>query len=250
MKKIICCAFLLFTLVSAFSVTVSAGSSRINDTADLLTDAEEQKLIEYTDEIYNKYGVDVVIVLEDTYRPDPRFYAENYYDTRDYSKDGIIFYLSVYDRDWYMATSGSCVRTLSDRRLDYIFEQIRADLSWDDFYSACCSFTVLCDEYLESGPAFRDTFAGGYILRLLVVLPIAFVIALIIVSSEKKKMNTAVLQKDANSYIINGSMNITESKDVFVTSTVTCVPISQNRGGGGGGGHRGGGGHGGRGGKF
>jgi hypothetical protein len=59
-------------------------------------------------------------------------------------------------------------------------------------------------------------------------------------------MNTAVLQTNANEYIIKGSLDIKESNDVFVNSTVTRVPISSGSGGGGGGGRS----HGGRGGKF
>lgn len=246
MKKIIIAIFVLLIVLS-LPLTSLASGARVNDTADLLTDAEEAKLITYTDEIYQKYGVDVVIVLEDTYQSSPRYYAESYYDNGGYSDNGIIFYLSVYDRDWYMATSGSCMQTLSDTRLDDIFEEIRYDLSEDEFYDALSSFVFLCDGYLADGPAFSDTFLGGYILRLLVVLPVAFVVALIIVSIEKKKMKTAVLQKNANEYIIHGSVDINESKDVFVTSTVTRVPISSGNGSRGGGGGRS---HGGRGGKF
>lgn len=247
MKKIF--VFLAVILLAFLLPLASfASGSRVNDTADLLTDEEEEKLITYTDEIYRTYGVDVVLVLEDTYVSSPRYYAESYYDNGGYSDDGIIFYLSMYDRDWYMATSGSCMQTLSDSRLDDIFEEIRYDLAEDEFYDAMSSFVILCDGYLADGPAFSDTFLGGYILRLLVVLPIAFAVALIIVSIEKKKMKTAVLQKNANEYIIHGSVDINESKDIFVTSTVTRVPISNGNGGrsGGGGGRS----HGGRGGKF
>ena len=247
MKKLVFAAIIL-AFVFILPLTALASGSRVNDTADLLTDAEEEKLLTFTEEIYQKHGVDVVIVLEDTYQPSPRYYAESYYDNGGYSDDGIIFYLSMYDRDWYMATSGSCMQTLSDTRLDDIFEEIRYHLSEDEFYDALSSFVFLCDGYLADGPAFSDTFLGGYILRLLVVLPIAFAVALIIVSIEKKKMKTAVLQKNANEYIIHGSVDINESKDIFVTSTVTRVPISNGNGGksGGGGGRS----HGGRGGKF
>ncbi len=247
MKKIF---VFLAVILLAFSLPLTsfASGSRVNDTADLLTDEEEAKLITYTDEIYRTYGVDVVLVLEDTYVSSPQYYAESYYDNGGYSKDGIIFYLSVYDRDWYMATSGSCIQTLSDSRLDDIFEEIRYDLAEDEFYDAMSSFVILCDEYLAEGPAFSDTFLGGYLLRLLVVIPVAFVIALIVVSMEKKKMKTAVLQKNANEYIIHGSVDVNQSKDVFVTSTTTRVPISSGNGGRSGGG--GGVSHGGRGGKF
>ena len=244
MKKTVCLISAL--LIIAFSaLPVYAAKERVIDTADLLTSEEEQKLSALAGEVYEKYGVDIVILLEDTYVSSPQRHAEDYYDNGGYADDGIIFYLSVYDRDWYMATSGSCMDTLSDSRLDDIFEEIKSDLAKNEFYDALSSFIPLCEGYIEAGPSFSATPVGGYILNMCILLPVAFVVALVVVSLEKKKMNTAVLQKNANDYIINGSVDIKEQKDVFVTSTVTRVPISQGSGSGGGGRS-----HGGRGGKF
>ncbi len=245
MKKIILIlSVILIIAIAAFPVY--AGKNRVIDTADLLTAEEEQKLSELTDKVYEEYGVDIVILLEDTFVASPRVRAESYYDNGGYSADGIIFYLSMYDRDWYMATSGSCMDTLSDNRLDAIFEEIRYDLSNDEFYDALSDFVLLCDEYIAQGPPLSASPVVGYVFWLCVLLPVAFLIAFIVVSVEKKKMNTAVLQKNANQYIIDGSLDMEEQKDVFVTFTVTRVPISQNNGSRGGGGRS----HGGRGGKF
>ncbi len=244
MKKIVCfiCVLLIFALTA---LPVYAAKERVIDTADLLTAEEEQKLYQMAQAVYDEYGVDIVILTENTYVSDIQRYAENYYDNGGYSADGIIFYLSIYDRDWYMATSGSCMDTLSDSRLDTIFAQISYDLANDDYYAAFSNFIPLCEGYIEEGPSFFATPVVSYLLKLCLLLPVAFGIAVLVVFLEKKKMNTAVLQRNANDYIINGSVDIKEQKDVFVTFTVTRVPISQNSGGGGGGRS-----HGGRGGKF
>lgn len=245
MKKIVCfiCVLLIFALTA---LPVYAAKERVIDTADLLTAEEEQKLSRMAQAVYDEYGVDIVILTENTYVSDIQRYAENYYDNGGYSADGIIFYLSMYDRDWYMATSGSCIDTLSYSRLGDIFDSISGDLAGDDYYSAFNSFIVLCEGYIKEGPSFFFTPLASWLLKLCVVLPIAFLLALFVVWLEKKKMNTAVLQRNANDYIINGSVNIEEKKDVFVTFTLTRVPISQNSGGRSGGGIS----HGGRGGKF
>lgn len=244
MKKTVCLISVLLIIVFT-ALPVYAAKERVIDTADLLTAEEEQKLSALAGEVYEKYGVDIVILLEDTYVSGTQRHAEDYYDNGGYADDGIIFYLSVYDRDWYMATSGSCMDTLSDSRLDDIFEEIKSDLAKNEFYDALSSFIHLCEGYIEAGPSSSATPVGGYILNMCILLPVAFVVALVVVSLEKKKMNTAVLQKNANDYIINGSVDIKEQKDVLVTSTVTRVPISQGSGSGGGGRS-----HGGRGGKF
>ena len=244
MKKIVC--FICVLLIFAFTaLPVYAAKERVIDTADLLTAEEEQKLSQMAQAVYDEYGVDIVILTENTYVSDIQRYAENYYDNGGYSADGIIFYLSIYDRDWYMATSGSCIDILSYSRLGVIFDEISPYLSEDEFYDAFALFIPLCEEYIEEGPSFFSTPVASYLVKLCLLLPVAFGIAVFVVFLEKKKMNTAVLQKNANDYIINGSVDIEEQKDVFVTFTVTRVPISQNSGGGGGGRS-----HGGRGGKF
>lgn len=246
MKKIICLIFAL--LIVAFTVLpVYAAKERVIDKADLLTSQEEKKLSALAEAVYEEYGVDIVILTEDTYVSDIQRYTENYYDNGGYSADGIIFYLSMYERDWYMATSGSCIDTLSYSRLGVIFDEISPYLSEDEFYDAFALFIPLCEEYIEEGPSFFSTPVASYLVKLCLILPVAFGIALLVVFIEKKKMNTAVLQKNANDYIIAGSVDIEEQKDVFVTFTVTRVPISQNNGSRGGGG---GVSHGGRGGKF
>lgn len=252
MKKIL--VFILVILVAcAFSVNVFAFGKNVIDKADLLTDAEEAKLGEMIASVYDTYGAEIVILLEDTYVSDIRRYVENYYDNGGYAPDGIIFYLSVYDRDWYMCTSGACMQTLSDNRLDDIFDQISGQLGDDEYYSALSEFVMLCGEYIQQGGDITtDTTGGaaafiiGYAAKFFIVIPVAFLIALLIVFIDKKRMNTAVLQKNANEYIINGSVDIKESKDVFINSTITRVPISSGNGGRGGGGRS----HGGRGGKF
>ncbi len=255
MKKILCVFMFVILVSSLLAVNAFASHENVIDTADLLTDAEETKLSEMIDSVYDTYGVDVVLLLEDTYVSDIRKYVENYYDNGGYAPDGIIFYLSVYDRDWYMCTSGTCMETLSDDRLDDIFDQISVSLGDDDYYDAMYSFVSLCEGYIgQQGDVTIDAAGGiaaffvGYALKFFIVVPVAFLIALLIVFIEKRKMNTAVLQTNANEYIIKGSVDISESKDVFINSTITRVPISQGNGGrsGGGGGRS----HGGRGGKF
>lgn len=249
MKKILCVFILIIITASAFSVNALASHEKVIDKADLLSDAEEAKLGEMIDSVYDTYGVDVVLLLEDTYVSDIRRYVENYYDNGGYSPDGIIFYLSVYDRDWYMCTSGSCMETLSDDRLDDIFDEISASLGDDDYYGALSEFVILCEEYVAEGPYVPTAldFVIGFVLSMCIVVPVAFLIALLIVFIEKRKMKTAVLQTNANEYIIKGSVDISESTEVLVNTTVTRVPISQGNGGRSGGGGRS---HGGRGGKF
>lgn len=57
----------------------------------------------------------------------------------------------------------------------------------------------------------------------------AFVIGLIIVLVEKRKMNNAVLQDNADDYVIDGSIDITHEDDDYITTTYTRVPLPKNK---------------------
>ena len=69
MKKIVCfiCVLLIFALTA---LPVYAAKERVIDTADLLTAEEEQKLSQMAQAVYDVYGVDIVILTEDTYVSD------------------------------------------------------------------------------------------------------------------------------------------------------------------------------------
>ena len=61
-----------------------------------------------------------------------------------------------------------------------------------------------------------------------------FVLSLIIVGRMKAKLKTVRFQPAANSYMKAGSMNITESRDLFLYNTVTrtAKPKDNDSGGG------------------
>ena len=67
---------------------------------------------------------------------------------------------------------------------------------------------------------------------------IALIIALIVVSSMKKKLTSVKFADSANDYVRPGSLNLTESRDTFLYSSVTrTVRETESRSGGGGGSH-------------
>ena len=81
------CVMLCFALsVTAFAAT----DSRLCDEADLLTDSEEEMILDKLDAIYEAYEFDVVIVTVDsTGYKTPAEYADDYYDYHSFNDDGI-----------------------------------------------------------------------------------------------------------------------------------------------------------------
>lgn len=96
------------------------------------------------------------------------------------------------------------------------------------------SCAELCDDFITQARN-GDPYDSGNLLReplQLIWIPIAlvigFVIAKIIVGNMKSKLKTVRKQAAANSYTKDGSINITESRDLFLYHTVTRTEKTKN----------------------
>lgn len=256
--------FLLVFLLLFSLVTVHATDARLIDAADLLTDAEEAVLTERLDAVSAKYGVDVVIVTADTLEgKSPMAYADDYYDYHDYAPDGILLLVSMEDRDYWISTTGSCIRSFTDAGISYISDRFLPDLSAGDYAGAFAVFVDTTGEFLaqaESGDPYdifhmpempREPFGWT---RVAVCAVIAFIFGLIVIGSMKKKMHSVSYQRAATQYVRPGSLNVTLAQDFFLYRTVTRVarPKESSSSGGGSSTHTSSSGssHGGGGGKF
>ncbi len=247
MKRIVT-LILCVLLLLLFGVNCFAASTRIINEDGILTSDEEKKLGELSESVSEAYGVDIIIVLEADEPYDSEEKANYFYDKGSYSDNAVVFYFSDEYNDWYVLTVGDCEDIITDSRIDDIIDEIADDLRADNFYDAFAVFIERNEHYIES--KVDETVADkllGFVPKLLFVVAVSFIIALVIVYIEKKKMNNAVLQENANQYVIEGSVDINLRSDAFLTSTITRVPLSSGNSGGrsgGGGGSRGG--HGGR----
>ena len=123
---------------------------RVVDEADLLTDEEEEYLrseIDWMDRMY-----DVVIVTTNTLGgKSPMEYADDYYDYNGYgigeSRDGLLFLLSMEDRDWWISTTGHAIYYFYDSTIDYIGELMLDDLGAGKYFDAFRNFLTLTHSY-------------------------------------------------------------------------------------------------------
>lgn len=122
---------------------------------------------------------------------------------------------------------------MSERFLPY--------LSDGEYYKAFDVFASMCDDYVtqaRSGSAYdagnlpRKPF--NFVLNLLISVAVGFAAALICVTAMKGKLKSVKKQYAANSYIKQGSLNITDSRDMFLYSKVDRHARPQSSGGGGG----------------
>ena len=102
MKKRI--RYLLCILLLSVCLTLIAHAtdsiSRLVDEADLLSDSEEEMLVEMLDGISTRQNLDIVIVtVNSTGEQTAAEYADDTYDYNGYAEDGILLLISMDDRE-------------------------------------------------------------------------------------------------------------------------------------------------------
>lgn len=247
MKKKI--SVLLFVIVLCLSTSLPTFAAETNgfvdaycrvvDTADLLTDSEKTVLISKLDEISLRQNMDVVVATtNDLEGYSVTEYADLLYETCEFGygsgNDGLLLLISMEDRDWYISTCGYGITVFTDAGIEYIGNQIKSDLSDGNYAAAFSNYADLCDDFITQAKT-GEPYDSGNLPReplSFIWVPIAFVIgfviAKIIVGNMKSKLKTVRKQAAANSYMKDGSMNITESRDLFLYHTVTRTERPKN----------------------
>lgn len=239
MKKRILTAIFTIVLCLIFSVPAFAADTdgfasedaRVIDDAGLLTDSEADDLIAKLDEISERQQFDVVIVTADSLDgATVRDYADDMYDYCNFGygedRDGVLLLISMEDRDWYISTCGYGETAFTDAGIQYIGDQMGSNLSDGNYAAAFNTYAEQCDIYItqaRTDTPYDSSSLPRQPLSLIwipISLVIGFVIALIAVGIMKSKLKTVRSQAAANSYVKDGSLNVTECRDVFLYCTV------------------------------
>ena len=229
MKKLIsillCLALLAALPCSALAtsdefLTIGAIIDSVVDEADLISDEAESDLTQKAYEIYNEYGIWVSIVTVPSlgYKT-AEAYADDYYDQNYYSMypDGVLLLISMEYRDWAISTCGRGIDLLTDWELDSLFDSISG-------YLANNEFDLAFDAYLDYLPNYlveKEACLLDYVRVVVVALIVGVIIAFFALSSMKSAMNTAVAQASASDYIVDGSFELPNCRDIYLYSNVT-----------------------------
>lgn len=259
-------------------------NSRLNDSADLLTESEEATLLSWLDEISHEKGFDIVIYTSPDLNGyyDVSDFADDYYDNGKYGygadRDGILFVISMEERDWYISTCGYGIELFSDYCIQSIGNAVVPFLSNGNYPNAFDTFITLCDErlteaangLLDNGDTagadgyyaddyYNEYYGGnsyynGYynggvkqernllsVKYILIAFFIGAVAALITVLIMRGKLKTVRFQTTASSYIKKDSMVLTDNRDVYLYRRVSKTPIPKQTSNSGHNSHSGGG---------
>lgn len=205
---------------------------RVVDNAELLTDSEEIKLRKQLDKISESQKCDVAVVTVNSLEgKTSQDYADDFYDYNGYGMgvgdDGILLLISMEERDWAITTYGFGITAFTDAGMEYIAEQFKPDLSSGDYIEAFTKFAELSDDFLtqaRNGKAYnignmpKKPFNFGF--HILIAVVIGFALAFITVSVMKGKLKSVRQQSGASDYVRKNSMQVTESRDMFLYHTI------------------------------
>lgn len=195
------------------------------DTADVLTDEEEQTLENKLVSVYNTYGYDLVVLTTKGVNPDDRMAtADDYYDYNGYCGNGALLLSnfqedgSYYSGNSWISTAGSCIRNISDDDIQNIGSYVTYYLESGDYYNA---FNAFIDETVDTIEG-NKTSANGqkYLVIFVSVIVVGLVGAFVYTGKLKRQLISAQQATDANNYLVDGSLNITQSRDTFLYANV------------------------------
>ena len=230
-----------FLLILGMTLFVSAASMpRLVDGADLLSDSEEAELLSMLDEISERQMLDVVIVTANTLEgKSPMAYADDFYDDHGYgfgaSYDGVLLLISMEDRDWWISTCGYGITAFTDYGISCLSDRFLPDLGNGFYADAFETFARGCDEYISlarNGTPFdvgSEPFDPAS--SLLIAAVIGLIAAWIVVGSMKAQLKS-VRQQNAGSYLKEGSLQLTDSRELYLYRNVHRTVKQESSSGG------------------
>ena len=265
MKKLSCIILILILSIScAICCYAEKKSPRLADNAGLLEPTEATLVKDRLDSTSELLGFDIVIVtVYSTQGKTPARYADDYYDEHGYGYgedyDGILLLISMEERDWYISTCGYGIEAFTDTGIDFIGEEMLYYLSDGMYYDAFLTYIDYCRMFVEQA-RLGSPYDHGNMPRLpfdalqslLICLIIGFIAALITTSLMKSKLKSVRASLKADEYVRSGSLNIYNSRDLFLYRTLRRRPRPKDNSSGGSSTHTSSSGrsHGGGGGKF
>lgn len=221
-------------LMCTFLLPVRAADPRVIDNAGLLEEGRAAELEQEIAELSGTYDFDIVIVTEQTDIGDPVAYADDFFDYGGYgygeNRDGMLFLLSMYERDWVISTTGYGMTAFTDYGTDYIGSEVQTYFSDGEYGAGFVKFLDLTGAFLaqaETGEPYdnRNPYktTADHVKTLLFILAASALIAFAAVTFMKAQMKTARPRQLANEYVKDGSFHLRSQRDLYLYSTMSRV---------------------------
>ena len=203
---------------------------RMNDSANVLTEDEDNELEDALEELSVRQNFDVVIAtiesLESVDYDSMEEYADDLYDFCQFGygadRDGVLLLVSVGDRKWHISTCGYGITAFTDAGIQYLGEQMTPDMADGDYAAAFRTFVQWSDAYIDAARAGHPYDVKNLpreplsLMYLFLALGIGLVLAWVVVGVMKSRLRSVAFQENAASYVREGSMNLTNQRELFL----------------------------------
>ena len=221
MKKLkyIIIFILIFISVNQVYAYTFDNTNKVYDYAQVLTDEQEDKLINKVKDYIDEYNIDMVIVTVKHYEQDTlKKYMESFYEANnfglDYDKSGILIVIDLKENDIGIETFGKANSLYSESEIVKIKDSINKK---NKYYDKLLSFIKLSNIYIEEDDTYnisKNTLNINLINILLASLIIPTIVIVLLLIKSKKQVNN----KTINSYISANSLVINKKEDKFITT--------------------------------
>lgn len=233
----LCAALAALVLLLALAAPAFAAESgfadlyyRMNDSAQLLTEDEDNELEASLEELSVRQSFDVVIATIDSLDGEGytsmEEYADDLYDYCQFgygaNRDGVLLLISKGDRKWHISTCGYGITAFTDAGIQYLGQQMTPDMADGDYAAAFRTFIRWTDAYVTAAREGHPYDVNNMpheplsMMYLGLALVIGLVTALIVTSVMKSQLKSVAPQPDASSYVRQGSMRLTNQRDHFL----------------------------------
>lgn len=202
-------------LISGILQSASAADRYVIDDSGLLSSEERIHLETECLQFNNSTGMEIVCLTVDSLNgKSAQSFADDYFDEH-YGRNGLLFLIALYDRQWHISTAGTACEVFSDAVLMKMEDNIIPYLSEGDFSTAFISFIFDASYYATK------EHSSGIGNTLTIAVPVGAVIAAIVLLIMRGTMNTKVAQRSAVNYTVTNSYHLRKNLDLYLYSNVS-----------------------------
>lgn len=176
--------------------------------------------------IYNEYvTIATIESLESVDYDSMEAYADDLYDFCQFGygpeMDGVLL-VSVGDRKWHISTCGYDITAFTDAGIQYLGQQMTPFMADGDYAGAFRTFVQWSDTYIDAAWAGHPYDVNNLpreplsLMYLFLALGIGLMLAWVVVGVMKSQLRSVAFQENAASYVREGSMNLTNSRKLFL----------------------------------
>ena len=237
----LCAALAALVLLLALAAPAFAAENgfadlyyRVNDSAEVLTEDEDGELEASLEELSVRQSFDVIIATIDSLESEGctsmEEYADDLYDYCQFgygeNRDGVLLLVSIGDRKWHISTCGYGITAFTDAGIQYLGKQMTPFMADGDYAGAFRTFVQWSDTYIDAARAGHPYDVNSLpreplsLMYLFLALGIGLVLAWVVVHVMKSQLRSVAFQENAASYVREGSMNLTNSRELFLYRNV------------------------------